>query len=70
MSTTVEPPEVDPHAGEHDLDEEPPRLQANWHNLVLFGVFVVLALAVLYFFLPRLAGLEDTWNRIEEGNPV
>ena len=70
MSTTVKPPEVDPRHAEHDLDENPPRLQANWHNLVLFGVFVVLALVVLYVFLPQLAGLEDTWNRIDEGNPV
>jgi uncharacterized protein (TIRG00374 family) len=36
----------------------------------VFGLFVVLALVALYFLLPKLAGLEDTWHRIEEGNPV
>ena len=29
----------------------------------------LLALAALYFLLPQLAGLEDTWRRIEDGSP-
>ena len=28
------------------------------------------SLAALYFLLPQLAGLDDTWNRIEDGRPV
>jgi len=31
-------------------------------------VFVVSALAFLYFVLPKLLGLNDTWNRIQHGN--
>ena len=29
----------------------------------------MLAIAALYFLLPQLAGLEDTWRRIEDGSP-
>jgi uncharacterized protein (TIRG00374 family) len=36
--------------------------------LTLCG-FLVAALAALYFLLPRLAGLQDTWRRIEDGSP-
>ncbi len=31
-------------------------------------VFVVSTVAVLYFVLPKLLGLRETWNRIERGN--
>jgi putative heme transporter len=31
-------------------------------------VFIVSAVAFLYFALPRLIGLQDTWNRIQRGN--
>jgi uncharacterized protein (TIRG00374 family) len=37
--------------------------------LVLGFIFVVAALAFLYFVLPQIAGLEDTWRRIEQGDP-
>lgn len=33
-------------------------------------VFVLVAVALLYFVLPRLAGLEDTWHRIADGDPL
>jgi uncharacterized protein (TIRG00374 family) len=36
--------------------------------LTLCG-FLVAALAALYFLLPKLAGLHDTWRRIEDGSP-
>lgn len=57
------PPDLAPH------DEEMPRLRVTRRLLVLGVVFVVLALAFLYFVLPQLAGLDDTWERIEQGNP-
>ncbi len=69
MSTTASPPGVDPRDDEHEIDEAPPRLQANWHNLLVFGLFIVLALGCLYFILPQFAGLEDTWQRLDEGSP-
>ena len=38
-------------------------------NLLVLCGFVVAAIAALYFLLPQLAGLEDTWHRIEDGSP-
>ncbi len=56
---------------EHDEHEEhPPRLDISARNLAVFGLFVVLALVALYFFLPQVAGLEETWHRLEDGSPV
>ena len=70
--TMAKPPEVDPPHPEDeydDLDEAMPRLQATRQNALLFVFFVVSALAFLYFVLPQLAGLDETWNRIEQGDP-
>ena len=53
---------------EHD-DEEAPRLQFTARNLLVLGGFLVASLAALYYLLPQLAGLEDTWHRIEDGSP-
>ena len=50
-------------------DEHPPRLDVSARSLVGFGVFVLLAILALYFLLPQLAGLEETWHRIESGSP-
>jgi uncharacterized protein (TIRG00374 family) len=50
-------------------DDEMPRLRVTRRMLVLGFVFVVVALAFLYFVLPQIAGLEDTWRRIEQGDP-
>jgi len=59
------------HEDEHDEHEEhPPRLDISARNLAVFGLFVVLALVALYFFLPQIAGLEETWHRLEDGSPV
>jgi uncharacterized membrane protein YbhN (UPF0104 family) len=33
------------------------------------AVFVAVTLAALYYVLPRLAGLDETWERISEGDP-
>jgi uncharacterized protein (TIRG00374 family) len=56
---------------EDDLrdEEEMPRLRVTGRMLVLGVVFIIAALAFLYFGLPQIAGLEDTWHRIEEGDP-
>jgi uncharacterized protein (TIRG00374 family) len=53
-----------------DEDESAPRLEFTPRKLAMFGLFVVLALVALYFLLPKLAGLEDTWHRIEHGDPL
>ncbi|HEU4658269.1 MAG TPA: lysylphosphatidylglycerol synthase transmembrane domain-containing protein [Capillimicrobium sp.] len=46
-----------------------------WHvpsarSLVLSGVVVLLVGLGLYLLLPRIAGLDDTWDRIDEGQPA
>ncbi|MBI5104587.1 MAG: flippase-like domain-containing protein [Solirubrobacterales bacterium] len=80
MSTTPRPPRDDDRLArtavgegapeeEHD-DEEMPRLQVTRKMLLLGVLFVVSVVAFLYFVLPQISGLEDTWHRIEEGDPL
>jgi len=57
-----EPPEVQ--------EDERPALQVTTRNVVALVAFLLAALVALYFLLPQLAGLDDTWNRISEGRPV
>jgi uncharacterized protein (TIRG00374 family) len=60
--------EVHAHA-EEDLDEDMPQARLSRRHWLLFGLFTLSALAFLYFVLPQLAGLENTWHRIREGDP-
>ncbi len=53
-----------------DLDEEAPRLEFTRKHVLLFGLFVVATVAFLYYVLPQIAGLDDTWERIEQGDPL
>jgi uncharacterized protein (TIRG00374 family) len=48
--------------------QEMPRVRFSRGQIVAFGVFVVSILAFLYFVLPKLLGLKETWNRLEQGN--
>jgi uncharacterized protein (TIRG00374 family) len=61
-----------PTAPEEEVEHEehPPRLDLSARNLVGFAIFVVLATVALYFLLPQVAGLEETWHRIEDGSPL
>jgi uncharacterized protein (TIRG00374 family) len=73
MSATKKHPEGDPLEPEVDLcglEEAAPRLELNRRNVLLLGVFVLATIAFLYYVLPQIAGLEDTWERIEEGIPI
>ena len=67
---TVKPPEVDPPEPGEDQDDldEMPRVQVTRKGLVLFGFFVVSAIAFLYFVLPQLTDLENTGRQVGEGN--
>ena len=56
-------------APEDDEEETPPRLQFTARNLLVLGGFLAASLAGLYYLLPQLAGLDDTWHRIENGSP-
>jgi uncharacterized protein (TIRG00374 family) len=69
MTRAASDPQVNPEPPEDD-DDERPALVITRRNLILLGVFLVLALAALYFLLPRLVGLDETWEQIERGRPV
>jgi uncharacterized protein (TIRG00374 family) len=62
-------PQVNPDAPENG-EEERPALQITRRNLIVLGGFLLASLAALYFLLPQIAGLDDTWNRINDGRPV
>ena len=55
---------------DEDHEEHPPRLDVSARNLAAFAVFVVLAIVALYFLLPQVAGLEETWRRLEDGSRI
>jgi putative heme transporter len=48
--------------------DELPRVRLTKGRVLGGLVFVASALAFLYFVLPKLLGLNDTWNRIQHGN--
>jgi uncharacterized membrane protein YbhN (UPF0104 family) len=53
---------------ERGQTEEMPRIRITRRRLVASVVFVISVVAFLYFVLPKLLGLRDTWNRIQHGN--
>ena len=64
-------PQVNPEPPEDDDDhDERPALVVTRRNLIALAGFLFASLAALYFLAPQLAGLEDTWARIETGRPV
>ncbi len=48
--------------------EEMLRVRLTGRRMLLFGTFVVAALAFLYFVLPQLGGVKHTWDRLNEGD--
>ncbi len=75
------PPRDEPDPGRYDearipdeeedsSQEEMPRVQLTRERMLLLALFVISAIAFLYFVLPRLAGLGKTWDRIQEGDPA
>jgi uncharacterized protein (TIRG00374 family) len=57
-----------PAEAEGDEDDEH-GLEISPRGLLTLGGFLFAAIAALYFLLPKLAGLQDTWRRIENGSP-
>jgi uncharacterized membrane protein YbhN (UPF0104 family) len=49
--------------------EELPRVRLTRGRVIAFAVFVVSVVAFLYFVLPKLVGLKETWSRIQHGDP-
>lgn len=63
-SAPTDPAEPDGGSG----DEQMPRVPVTRRSAVAFGVFVLSAVAFLYFVLPKLAGFSSTAHRIESGD--
>lgn len=66
---TSAPSKFDLPTVEHDEDEEPPSIGITRNRALLFGFFVLSTAGFLYFVLPQIAGLGETWHRLEEGDP-
>jgi uncharacterized protein (TIRG00374 family) len=56
-------------AEQADDDEEMPRVQMTRRRFVLGCLLILGVVAILYYGVPRLAGLDATWHRIEQGDP-
>jgi uncharacterized protein (TIRG00374 family) len=50
-------------------DEEMPRVQWTRRHVLVVVVSTVVVVALLYYVLPQIAGLDETWRRIERGDP-
>ncbi len=60
---------ANPEPDDDDDEGTPPRLEITGRNLLVLGGFIAASIAALYYLLPQIAGLEDTWHRIEDGSP-
>ena len=61
--------ELEQSGGEAEAaDEQMPRVPVTRRSAIAFGLFVLSAVAFLYFVLPKLAGLSSTVHRIERGD--
>lgn len=49
-------------------DEEMPRIRLTRRRAIGFGVFVLAAIAFLYFVLPQISGVRDTLDRVSGGD--
>jgi uncharacterized membrane protein YbhN (UPF0104 family) len=58
-----------PTPQENDDDEEMLRVQMTRRRFALGVLLIVGVIAILYYGLPRLAGIDETWHRIEQGDP-
>jgi uncharacterized protein (TIRG00374 family) len=65
----VDEPRVNPKPPHAEVEERPPALQITRRNVIVLGGFLFASVAALYFLLPQIAGLDDTWNRINDGRP-
>jgi uncharacterized protein (TIRG00374 family) len=60
----------EPVVEEDLLDDEMPRITVTRRNLAFGGAFVVAFLLFIYFGLPKISGIEDTWQQVERGDPL
>ena len=71
---TSSPPRVDAAADavdgqSHDTGSFSPVGPISRRKLIFGVLFIVLALIGLYFLVPKLAGLNQTWGQLEHGDP-
>jgi uncharacterized protein (TIRG00374 family) len=66
----TERPMVAPEVEEDHHEEEMPRVQVTRRQVVLGATFILAFTAFLYYGLPQISGLDDTWRRIENGDPL
>jgi uncharacterized protein (TIRG00374 family) len=65
VSAPAEAPEpLEEDTGSHEM----PRVRFTRKRLLIFILFVASSLAFLYFVLPKILGLKETWNRLGQGN--
>jgi uncharacterized protein (TIRG00374 family) len=63
-------PVEDVNPGAHvEIDDEMPRVHLTRRHALAFGLFILSALAFLYFVVPKVTGLSDTWDRLNRGQP-
>lgn len=61
----AEPADGAAHEDEHD---EMPRVVITRRRLIASVVFVLAVIAFLYFVLPEISGMKETWNRVADGD--
>jgi uncharacterized protein (TIRG00374 family) len=52
----------------HDDEEEMPRVVMTRKRIVASIVFVLATIAFLYFVLPEISGMRETWERVADGD--
>ncbi|HEX2084738.1 MAG TPA: lysylphosphatidylglycerol synthase transmembrane domain-containing protein [Solirubrobacteraceae bacterium] len=67
MTSAPRPPDIDEREDDAQ-DEEMPRPTLSRRNLLLGLIFIVAVSAFLYYGLPQLADLDNTWNRLRGGD--
>jgi putative heme transporter len=71
----TQPPETPPAAtsdpnGSRPEIEEAPTVAMTRRRLLLVSVLIAVALIGLYFLIPKLAGLKQTWGQLRRGDPL
>jgi uncharacterized protein (TIRG00374 family) len=61
--------DVNVSSQEREDDEEMPKMGITRERALLFGLFVISAIAFLYVILPQLGDVKETWGRLDEGDP-
>ena len=54
--------------GEDTASHEMPRVRLTRGRILASVLFVLSSVAFLYFVLPKILGLQETWNRLTQGN--